>query len=132
MNDRPTCIETPKYELNYFPSYDEYCFNLGKYFSNVHGYSLFGQFVDAYWKNRHEIIYKTEEVDGVTRTENLRFTLKETIVLKESEIPLIQEQFAYVAAAHGWKTGHIDYQFFYSKMCRLSNLWLYINNPESK
>lgn len=121
-----------KFTLNHIPSMEKYADSLAEYFSNSFGYNLFGQIVDVQANRPQDLVANTEFAGGLMRVASLRLSLPGMIVLKESEIPAVQEQFAFVAAAHGWKTAHIDYQFFYSKMCRLTNIWLYHNYNENK
>lgn len=111
--------------FNYIPTQEEYLSNLAEYFPNVRGYNLFGHFVNLKCNRPNEIIENCQDDDNVTNLSSIRISLVQTIVLNESEIPAIQEEFAIVAAAHGWKTGHIDYRIFHPKLCMLSNLWLY-------
>lgn len=122
----------PGFKLNQIPTTQDYIGGLGKHFSTCHGYNLFGQFVHAYWEDRKDIVVDMQSIDGENRTVSLRLCLVETIVLKESEIPGIQEQFAIVAASYGWKTAHIDYRIFHPNLCRLSDIWLYTNLEPKK
>ncbi len=111
--------------FNYIPSQEEYLARVAKYFLYARGYNLFGNFVDLNSNRPNEMVQNCQHVDGIMVPTNVRLSLTETIVLKESEIPAVQEEFAIVATAHGWKTGHIDYRIFHPNLCVLSNLWLY-------
>lgn len=122
----------PAFKLNQMPTTQEYISGLGKHFLTCHGYNLFGQFVNAHWKDRKDIIIDTQLIDGENRTVSLRLCLAETMIMKESDIPGVQEQFAVVAASYGWKTAHIDYRIFHSNLCRLTNIWLYTNLEPKK